>query len=281
MNSTSVWRALRACVIASLGAGCAGAAAQSAAPSMQELVVTAGDFYFQSPRSALAGPTRLRVRNAGPLFHHHVQIVRIDSGHTMRELLDSLAKMKLQLPWATYVGGPEAPRPGDEMEVSLTLTPGEYVMVCFISGADHVPHVMKGMAHSLSVTASGATERTSAPQADVQIDMKEFAFEIAPAIDAGPHTLRVVNSGRALHHVALARLAPGHTAADFLTWARDQRGVPPGELIGGTTALSPGMSNTFSADFTPGDYVLVCFVPDERDGESHASHGMVRQIRVT
>jgi hypothetical protein len=36
----------------------------------------------------------------------------------------------------------------------------------------------------------------------------------------------------------------------------------------------------FSVDFTPGEYALLCFSPDEKDGLSHESHGMIRQITV-
>ncbi len=50
--------------------------------------------------------------------------------------------------------------------------------------------------------------------------------------------------------------------------------------IGGTTFLSRGASNDVTADFKPGEYALLCMVPDAGDGKPHVAHGMVRQITV-
>jgi hypothetical protein len=40
------------------------------------------------------------------------------------------------------------------------------------------------------------------------------------------------------------------------------------------------MSQYFSADFVPGSYALICFLPDVKDGKPHFVHGMVQQIEV-
>jgi hypothetical protein len=36
----------------------------------------------------------------------------------------------------------------------------------------------------------------------------------------------------------------------------------------------------FTADFTPGNYVMLCFIPDAKDGKSHMEHGMVQPFTV-
>jgi hypothetical protein len=33
-------------------------------------------------------------------------------------------------------------------------------------------------------------------------------------------------------------------------------------------------------DLVPGDYVLVCYVPDAHDGKPHLAHGMIRELVV-
>ena len=38
--------------------------------------------------------------------------------------------------------------------------------------------------------------------------------------------------------------------------------------------------NYVSAEFTPGEYAMVCFVPDAGDGRPHTAHGMVREFRA-
>ena len=35
-----------------------------------------------------------------------------------------------------------------------------------------------------------------------------------------------------------------------------------------------------TASFTPGDYTLLCFVPDAKDGKPHIAHGMVKNFTV-
>ena len=39
-------------------------------------------------------------------------------------------------------------------------------------------------------------------------------------------------------------------------------------------------SATFSADLTAGEYALMCFVPDSKDGKPHFAHGMMKTIKV-
>ena len=41
-----------------------------------------------------------------------------------------------------------------------------------------------------------------------------------------------------------------------------------------------GTSGVFTADLAPGDYGLICFVPDAKDGKPHLMHGMMKQITV-
>jgi hypothetical protein len=57
-------------------------------------------------------------------------------------------------------------------------------------------------------------------------------------------------------------------------------GPPPGKALGGVAGIAPGMSQSFTADFTPGNYALICFLPDATDGKPHFVHGMIQQIAV-
>jgi hypothetical protein len=35
-----------------------------------------------------------------------------------------------------------------------------------------------------------------------------------------------------------------------------------------------------TADFQPGHYALLCFIPDARDRKPHSDHGMMKEIVV-
>jgi hypothetical protein len=81
----------------------------------------------------------------------------------------------------------------------------------------------------------------------------------------------------------MVRLAPGRTMKDAADWAeRGQTGAAPGVMVGGVAALSPGRAGQFTVDATPGDYALLCFAPDQKDGRGHphTAYGMMRQITV-
>ena len=42
---------------------------------------------------------------------------------------------------------------------------------------------------------------------------------------------------------------------------------PPAKPIGGIAGIEHGMSETFTANFTPGNYAFICFIPDAKDGK--------------
>ena len=59
------------------------------------------------------------------------------------------------------------------------------------------------------------------------------------------------------------------------------KGPPPAVPVGGVGVLEQGMRATFTADLTAGDYGLICFVPDVKDGKMHLVHGMMKNIKVS
>ncbi|MEO8451524.1 MAG: hypothetical protein ABI647_17150 [Gemmatimonadota bacterium] len=116
--------------------------------------------------------------------------------------------------------------------------------------------------------------------ADTRLLLTEYAFTILPALTPGHHTIRVENGGTQPRHVAIVRLDPGVTLEVVEQWLKRAVGKPPVEVVGGATALGPGMVNYVTVDLATADYGLVCFVPDASDGRTHAAHGMFQLIRV-
>ena len=253
-----------------------GAPAAATAPA--QLTVTAADFHFQTARTTPAGVTNIRLINKGPDFHH-VQLVKLGSGHTLAELTSHIAAQGEKLPeWATWVGGPNAPAPGGGVaEATLDLEEGEYAILCVIP-TDGVPHVMKGMIVPLTVTPSKST--APEPVADVQVVLKDYEFDISPALTAGKHTLRVTNSAAQPHEIFMVKLEPGKSAPELLAWLQKPEGPPPAMPLGGATFLDRGEANYLTLDLAPGEYAFYCFVPDEKDHQPHFAHGMVKQVTV-
>jgi len=253
-------------------------------PATHTVTVRAKDFAFEAPDSVPAGWTTFHLVNDGPNLHH-IQLVRLDSGKTAQDLDAALKNPNAPPPrWAVFVGGPNAPSPGGSSDATVNLQEGKYVMLCVVDIPAKVPHFAKGMVHPLTVTAASGTPAPE-PSADVTIGAADYKFEIPANITAGTHTFKFVNGGPQPHEVEIIRLAPGKTMkdlGDFMAkaYADKMDGPPPGDGIGGITALIPGGTEYFTANMTPGNYVMICFVPDMKDGKPHSDHGMVKEFTV-
>ncbi len=279
---TSPWTQLASAALLALATACTTeGSAREATPPVRPanvVTVTATDFAFDAPASIPAGPTTLRLVNRGPELHH-LQLVRIEEGHTFQELASLKEHAGPPPSWIRFVGGPNAPVPGAESLTTVNLEPGSYAIICLIPSADGVPHMMKGMARPLTVTPV-ETSFTAAPAPAARITLRDFSYQIEGEIAAGRRTIRVDNQAVQPHELIVVRLAPGKTAREMAEWILRMEGPPPGAPVGGTTVMAQGVSNDATIDFAPGEYALLCMVPDAGDGKPHVMHGMVRQITV-
>jgi hypothetical protein len=250
---------------------------EAAAP--QVLEVATSDYAFTAPDSVAAGWVTIRM-TAGAGEFHHVQVVRLDEGHSVEDLRAELAKGEGPPPsWARALGGANGADPGATVETSLLLEPGNYVLLCSIPSADGMPHFAKGMIRPLTVTgtASGAT----VPTADVTLTMSADGFALSGPVPAGMRMIRVENTDAMPHEAIVIKLAEGATAASLLEWlVGGMQGPPPGSGRGGTAAIEQGGWNMVQAELTPGNYAVVDFIPNPTDGRPNAAHGMLLDFTV-
>ena len=257
------------------------AAAPAAAAAPNVVTVNARDFAFEAPAEIPAGMTTFRLVNQGPDIHH-IQLVRLAEGKTVDSLMAAFKAGGPPPAWAKDAGGPNAPTPGEESNYTTMLEPGNYAMICFIDTPDKVPHMMKGMVKPITVTSPPAGAVAAAePAADVTMKLVDYAFELSKPLVAGRQTIRVENGATQPHEVFLIQFAPGKNMKDLMAWAKDYKGPPPGKAMGGVTAIPSNDHGTLTVDLPPGDYGLICFVPDAKDGKPHLAHGMTKEIKVT
>lgn len=246
------------------------------------ITVTTSDFTFAAPDSIAGGLTTFALINKGTELHH-MQIIRLEQGKTFADLQQAMKNPGPPPSWITEVGGPNAGVPDGRSAVRVTvaLTPGNYVMLCFIPSPDGALHVMKGMVKPFTVTGAPAVTQAGEPKADVQMTLYDYNFDLDKPLTAGRHTIRVVNKASQAHEAFIAKLAPGTQATDFLEWMKaGMKGAPPVMPMGGVVGISRGQENLLTIDLTPGEYALYCFVPDAKDGKEHVQHGMFKQISV-
>ncbi len=243
----------------------------------QIIDVTAGDYFYTLADTISSGATTFRLATTGQEMHH-VQLVRLDDGHTLEEMLS--APMDGPPPaWVQFVGGPNAPVPNSgQALVTVNLAPGNYGLLCMIPSPDGMPHVAKGMSKTLVVTP--ATTVAALPAVTMRMTLTDYDFVMDTPLKSGAQIIEVQNAAEQPHEVLIARLAPGATAEQLLQWIEKPEGPPPGEPMGGTVGLSSGITNYVHTDLSPGEYALLCFLPDAKDGRPHFAHGMMKQITV-
>ena len=271
----------------------------TAAPNVVSL--TATEYTFGAPDTIPAGWTTFRMANQGEEIHYG-HIVQLDSGKTVREMVDAYAEaIRTSGPrpsWVKRFGGPGGAVPGDSSNVTQYLEPGSYVWVCPIEDDTGHPHFAKGEFKPFVVRATDAVvaDRAAAPEADVVIRLTDYSFQLDAPVKAGRHTVRVENAGADPrvygHDLVVFKLAPGKTLEDMRRSLNPERarraeqrdaeepsleslGIP----VGGIAAIAPGMEAFFDVMLTAGEYALVCMATAP-DGQSHIEHGMIQQLSV-
>ena len=281
MTSTLLAVVATAAVVGAVRAGVPQSDPNSAKDNV--VTVTATDYAFQAPDSIVAGRTTFHLVNKGPDFHH-IWLIKLEQGKTLKDLLEA-TKTPGPLPkWAVDVGGPNTPMPGGEAWATLDLEPGRYVAACVIPAMkDGQPHFMKGMVKEMRVTARRGVQqagRTAAPPTDVVMTLDDYDFRVSTPITVATKTIRLRNVAEQTHEAVIVKLNAGTTVQEFLAAMEKPQGPPPGALIGGITGIAKGRTVDIPTSFTPGEYALICFVPDARDGKPHLAHGMVKQFSV-
>jgi hypothetical protein len=251
------------------------------AQSPRTVTVRATDYKFDAPTSVPAGTMQFRLENAGKEVHH-LWLVQLTKGRTFGDFMNAMDSWGApsKPDWAVDVGGPNDVSAGMSASAILTLEPGHYAMVCYVPATDGKPHVMHGMIKELTVSAVGATAAVE-PTPDVRLRMTDYAFELSKPITAGPLVLRIENEAAQSHEVVLGELRAGRTMQQAIDWLNlGQKGASPVIAVGGASGLSKGRHQTIMLDLTPGRYVMLCFIPDAKDGKPHIAHGMAKEFTV-
>ncbi len=253
----------------------------TAGAQARTVTVTASEFTFAAPDSIAAGQTTFQLVNRGTELHH-MQIVKLDAGKTFADFEASLKNPGPPPSWLSFVGGPNAGIPDGQsmVQVTASLSAGEYVLLCMIPSPDGKPHLMKGMYRPLRVTGTGVTQ-AGAPTADYVLTLNDYNFDFDKPLKAGTRTIQIKNSAKQWHEAVLVRLPPNVPVTAFMEWlGTGMKGQPPVIPMGGIVALTPGRENLLTVTLEPGEYGLYCFLPAP-DGKEHIAHGMFKQITVS
>jgi hypothetical protein len=280
INLTSEKKKMKKALIGAVVSSCAlllsqGAIAASSGPNVVN--VTAKEYSYDMPKSIPAGPTLFHFTDAGNQLHH-LTLIKLGAGKTVKDFV-SLPPGPMPS-WATFVGGPNVPVPhGGTSDDAIDLAPGNYAAVCLVPGPDGKPHMMDGMAQGLKVVPS--SHKGHMPKSDVTLTLNDYMFTFSRPLTAGKHIVKVVNHAKQPHEATLFKMAPGKKGEDMANWVTTgMKGPPPGAPATGISPESPGEKNFLYLNLTAGNYALLCFVPDAKDGKPHVMHGMIYNFKI-
>ena len=242
------------------------------------------DWYTLSSDHLTAGLVDVRLHNAGST-DHQVQFVRLHDGITAAQYIGDLVSTQggSALAEGDATAGSNAITPGGFQETWVNLSAGNYVALCFLDGLGKGPHFAHGMWSGFTVTGQG---NSAHPPGYVRSTISAYSFGFhMPAVIDGHGIYRFTNTdGSDTHELTLIKLAEGATADYAKNWIEGKvQGPPPfGNSAGGSGALAPGGESWVRMNLEPGDYIAVCFVPDD-DNPNHPPHaalGMVQGFHV-
>jgi uncharacterized cupredoxin-like copper-binding protein len=256
----------------------------SAAVAGNAINFDATEYSYTLPDSIPAGTVTLVMRNAGKEAHH-AQFVKFNTGVTFQQFTAALQQGEgPALALVSLQGGTGALDPGTNTEsVTVNLQPGDYAVLCFLTGADGIPHFAKGMIKPLTVTApTGATSATK-PNTTVSITLHDFAFDSPDTLPTGSNAWAITNSGPQPHELQVAKLAAGGSANDVLNFfsTPTPSGPPTFQSVGGFQGVDAGLSGSLTLNLPAGQYAFYCAIPDPTNGKRHLQEGMLKQVTIS
>jgi len=257
----------------------AGSTVPSSVAGPASVTVTAKDYGFDAPAQVAAGAVTFHLENHGKELHQ-AQLIKLEDGKTVKDFAAAMQKPGPPPSWAKFMGGPNGIAPGQQANATAVLPPGHYAYLCLIPSPDGVVHAAKGMVQPFEVTASAGAS-TALPEPDITMTLADYDSKSSKPLAPGKHTILVENAGPQAHELVLLKMMRGKKIEDFAAWAEGGlKGQPPAETLGGVTVLEKGGRGSFTVELSAGDYGVICFVPDAKDGKPHLAHGMMKTIKV-
>jgi len=126
-----------------------GVAATAPEPT-SDVTVNLSDYAFTVQGALTAGKHTFKLVNKGPQ-PHEFEIIRLAPGKTPKDMLAFIAKMDGPPP-GNALGGVAGFLPGVTTYTTVDLTPGNYLLICFIQDTkDRKPHFQHGMMKEFTV----------------------------------------------------------------------------------------------------------------------------------
>ncbi len=255
--------------------------------------VIAKDFTFQVDSIIPSGWSTFNMKNIG-MMEHFFFLTKLPEGKTINDYINDVGGafgkawiaykngdvdmggayeiLGASLPeWyasATPMGGIGLISGGKTGITTMRLTPGNYVMECYIKTAEGKFHTELGMIEPIKV--SDEVTKMTPPKASVEISLTNEAAEITGEIVAGKNIIAVhfkehpkVGLGNDIHLIKLDENTNMDTATQWMDWLGLTGLTSPAPVVflGGTHEMPVGNTAYFNCDLEPGDYAFIAETP--------------------
>jgi hypothetical protein len=243
---------LAAVLAAACGENDTGTSRSSGGPQPpHEVRITVSDDRFDMPTQLESEPVSLTLENEGKEVHRAF-FARLNDGVTEDEIRAALSKSPDALfPLVVLAGNMPEVKEGDTDEIDMLFPKGNYIVID--------PEVKGRPPLQFFEVAAATGPEVREPDADYSIETGEFFFETSDPT-SGEATVEIENVGKQGHEVGISD-AKGHEVTTIF-------------------APAPGGKLWTSLTLKPGEYTLVCYLPDPKTGKPHIKLGMKKSFTV-
>jgi len=246
-------------VLAALAPSCAtseGDAPTNAAKPQppQEIRIAVTDESYKMPREFESEPVALTLQNKGEEVHR-AYFARLNQGVTERDVRSAMSKSPDALfSLVTVAGSMPEIEPGTTSEIGMLFPEGKYLVID--------PELEGPPPLSFFAVSPASGPEVREPSADYSIEAGDFYFKVSDS-SPGEATVEIANVGKQSHEVGIGKGVKGQGAEVTTVFA-----PAPGGKMWTTLTLEPG------------DYALLCFLPDPKTGKPHVKLGMKQSFSV-
>ena len=220
----------------------------------EQIQITVTDDSFEMPEELEAEPVTLTVRNEGK-DPHITFFARLNDGSTQEDIDKAIVKgVDSLFPHITLAGNMEKVEPKAGTEVTMDFPEGDYLVID--------PEVAGDPLYGFFSVVAATGPEVETPSADYSIETGEFYFKITEPVP-GEATIEITNVGEQSHEVGIGK-GPGGEGGEVTT----------------IFAPAPGGTMWTTLDLKPGDYTLICFLPDPETEKPHHKLGMEQEFSV-
>jgi hypothetical protein len=130
--------------------------------------------------------------------------------------------------------------------------------------------------------AATATSGGSSGSREINIEEKDFSFDISDSVRPGLVKFTAKNTGKEPHQAQIVKLNDGVSQAQLDTALKSPDLSAVLQIVtfmGGPNTIQPGATQVAYDNVTPGNYALLCFLEGE-DGVPHFAKGQVKAFQV-